>query len=133
MVKRTTINLDSELVAQAREALKARNTTDTVHAALREVVRRDRLRRLAEWDLGGMTLDDLREMRRPRTETREWGKWGDGLDVLRSLRASKKTKPSAKKARHSANAKPSPKGRPSAKAKPSTGESGATRGHAAAG
>jgi Arc/MetJ family transcription regulator len=122
MVKRTTINLDSELVAQAREALQARNTTDTVHAALREVVRRDRLRRLAEWDFGGMTLDDLREMRRPRTETREWGKWGDdGLDILRSLRASRKTKPSAKQAK------------PSAKAKPSTGGRAAKRGHAAAG
>ncbi len=121
MVKRTTINLDTELVAQAREALQAKNTTDTVHTALREVVRRDRLRRLAEWDFGGMTLDDLREMRRPRTETREWGKWGDGLDILELLRSSKKTEPSAKKAR------------PSAKAKPSAGKSAAKRGHAAAG
>jgi Arc/MetJ family transcription regulator len=120
MVKRTTINLDSELVAQAREALQARNTTDTVHAALREVVRRDRLRRLAEWDFGGMTLDDLREMRRSRVETKPWGKWGDDLDVLELLREAKKTKPSTKKARFSA------------KAKPSAGESAATRGHAAA-
>ncbi len=121
MVRRTTINLDAELVAQARETLKARNTTDTVHAALREVVRRDRLRRLSEWDLGGMTLDDLREMRRPRAETREWGKSGDGLDVLRLSRASKKTKPSPKTARSSA------------KAKPSAGKSAVKRGHAAAG
>ncbi len=75
MVKRTTINLDAELVAQAREALKARNTTDTVHAALREVVRRDRLRRLAERDWG-MTLEDLEEMRRSRVETKPWGKLG---------------------------------------------------------
>jgi Arc/MetJ family transcription regulator len=73
MVRRTTINLDSELVAQAREVLKAKNTTDTVHDALRDVVRRERLRRLAErdWD---MTLDDLKELRRSRVETREWGR-----------------------------------------------------------
>jgi Arc/MetJ family transcription regulator len=72
MVKRTTINLDLELVAQARGVLEAGNTTDTVHAALRDVVRRDRLRRLSErkWDF---TLEDLREMRRSRMETRPWG------------------------------------------------------------
>jgi Arc/MetJ family transcription regulator len=74
MVRRTTINLDSELVADAREVLKTKNTTDTVHDALRDVIRRDRLRRLGEWDLGGLTLEDLKEMRRPRTETRPWGR-----------------------------------------------------------
>ncbi len=72
MVKRTTINLDMELVAQAREVLEAGNTTDTVHAALRDVVRRDRLRRLSQrkWNL---TLEELKEMRRSRMETRPWG------------------------------------------------------------
>ena len=72
MVKRTTINLDMELVAQARRVLETKNTTDTVHAALRDVVRRDRLRRLSEreWDF---TLEDLKEMRRSRVETRPWG------------------------------------------------------------
>ena len=73
-VRRTTINLDAELVADARAVLKTRNTTDTVHDALREVVRRERLKRLGEWDLGGMTLDDLEEMRRSRTETKPWSK-----------------------------------------------------------
>ncbi len=76
MVKRTTINLDSELVTEAREVLKTGNTTDTVHSALREVVRRKRLERLAEWDLGGKTLEDLKELRRSRVETRPWGKLG---------------------------------------------------------
>jgi Arc/MetJ family transcription regulator len=73
MVKRTTINLDMELVAQARGVLETKNTTDTVHAALRDVVRRDRLRRLSQrkWDL---TLEDLKEMRRSRMETKPWGK-----------------------------------------------------------
>jgi Arc/MetJ family transcription regulator len=73
-VRRTTINLDSELVAHAREVLHTRNTTDTVHDALRDVVRRERLKRLGEWDLGGMTLEDLEEMRRSRTETKPWGR-----------------------------------------------------------
>jgi Arc/MetJ family transcription regulator len=74
MVRRTTINLDAELVADAREVLKTKNTTDTVHGALRDVVRRERLKRLTEWDLGGMTLEDLEEMRRPRMETKPWGR-----------------------------------------------------------
>jgi Arc/MetJ family transcription regulator len=75
MVKRTTINLDGDLVAEAREVLKTRNTTDTVHDALREVVRHERLRRLAQrdWD---MSLEDLKEMRRSRVETKPWGKLG---------------------------------------------------------
>jgi Arc/MetJ family transcription regulator len=64
-----------ELVAQAREVLKTKNTTDTVHGALRDVVRRERLRRLGEWDLGGMTLEDIKEMRRPRAETKPWSRF----------------------------------------------------------
>jgi Arc/MetJ family transcription regulator len=74
-VRRTTINLDSELVMQARDVLKTKNTTDTVHSALREVVRRERLRRLAqrEWDI---TIEDLKEMRRSRVETKPWGTLG---------------------------------------------------------
>jgi Arc/MetJ family transcription regulator len=63
MVKRTTINLDMELVAQARGVLEAKNTTVTVHAALRDVVRRDRLRRLAERDWEWLTPERLRAMR----------------------------------------------------------------------
>jgi Arc/MetJ family transcription regulator len=95
MVRRTTINLDSELVTQAREALNARNTTDTVHAALREVVRRDRLQRLAQrkW---GMTLEELNEIRRSRIETKPWGKLTSDLhhspspsDVIPSSRAQR--------------------------------------------
>jgi len=74
MVRRTTINLDSELVADARAVLNTKNTTDTVHDALRDVVRREDLRRLTEWDLGDKTLEDLRELRRSRVETRPWGR-----------------------------------------------------------
>ena len=66
MIKRTSLNLDFDLVAQARTVLDTKTTTETVHRALEDVIRRDALQRLAEWDLGGMTLDDLEEMRRPR-------------------------------------------------------------------
>ncbi len=74
MVRRTTINLDTVLVSEAREVLKTRNTTDTVHDALRDVVRRERLKRLGEWDLGGLTLEGIKEMRRSRVETKPWGR-----------------------------------------------------------
>jgi Arc/MetJ family transcription regulator len=42
------MNLDLALVAQARDLLGTRGTTDTVHRALEDVVRREKLRRLAE-------------------------------------------------------------------------------------
>jgi Arc/MetJ family transcription regulator len=64
-IRRTSLNLDFELVEQAREVLDTSGTTDTVHRALEEVVRREALRRLTEWDLGGMTLEDLERMRQP--------------------------------------------------------------------
>jgi Arc/MetJ family transcription regulator len=76
-VRRTTINLDSQLVADARAVLKTRNTTDTVHDALREVVRREDLRRLTEWELEGLTLEGIKEMRRSRMETKPWGRLVD--------------------------------------------------------
>lgn len=64
-IKRTSLNLDFELVEQAREVLHTSGTTDTVHRALEEVIRREALRSLTEWDLGGMTLEDLARMRQP--------------------------------------------------------------------
>lgn len=50
MVRRTSLNLDLELVGKAREVLGSNGTTDTVHRALEEVVRREKLRRLAARD-----------------------------------------------------------------------------------
>jgi Arc/MetJ family transcription regulator len=70
-IKRTSLNLDLDLVAQARDVLETRGTTDTVHRALEEVIRREGLRDLAEWDLGGMTLEDLERLRRPRFSAEE--------------------------------------------------------------
>ena len=50
MVKRTSLNLDLDLVGRAREVLGSNGTTDTIHRALEEVVRREKLRRLAARD-----------------------------------------------------------------------------------
>jgi Arc/MetJ family transcription regulator len=61
MVKRTSLNLDLDLVAKARDALGSNGTTDTVHRALEEVVRRERLRRLAERDFSEYTPEARRQ------------------------------------------------------------------------
>lgn len=37
MIKRTSLNLDTDLVADARGILETRGTTDTIHRALEEV------------------------------------------------------------------------------------------------
>ena len=67
VVKRTNINLDTQLVRAAAELLGTTRTSDTVHAAMREVVAREHRRRLAERDLfGDMTSAELEAMRRPR-------------------------------------------------------------------
>ena len=53
-MRRTTVILDEALVAEAREALGARTTTETIHLALARVVRDQRLR-----DLAGQRFPDL--------------------------------------------------------------------------
>ena len=65
VIKRTSINLELDLVAAAREVLGSSGTTDTVHRALEDVVRREKLRRLAEYDFSEY---DEKERRRA---------WGD--------------------------------------------------------
>jgi Arc/MetJ family transcription regulator len=64
--KRTSVNLDQELVRQAGEVLGTRRTTDTLHEAMREVVRLDRRRRLSRRDLPDLTLEGVERMRRAR-------------------------------------------------------------------
>ncbi|MGH3113149.1 MAG: hypothetical protein ACRDOP_06755 [Gaiellaceae bacterium] len=54
MVKRTSPDLELDLVAAAREVLGTSGTTDTVHRALADVVRRERLR-----NFGERRFDDL--------------------------------------------------------------------------
>jgi Arc/MetJ family transcription regulator len=73
VVKRTSLNLELELVAEARKVLGTKGTTDTIHRALEDVVRREKLRAL-----GGETFDDLtpaalEQVRRWRAEGRQPG------------------------------------------------------------
>jgi Arc/MetJ family transcription regulator len=67
MVKRTSLNLDLELVAEAREVLGSKGTTQTVHRALEEVVRQQKLRWLAERDFSDLTPEVLEQLRATRT------------------------------------------------------------------
>lgn len=67
MMKRTSINLNLDLVNEAKEILGTEQTTETVHRALREVVRREHLRRLAEMDFPDLTLEAIEQMRRGRS------------------------------------------------------------------
>lgn len=69
MVKRTNLNLDMDLVAQAARVLGTVRTTDTVHEALRDVIARARRVRLAARDFGDLTPEALEEMRRPSGRT----------------------------------------------------------------
>jgi Arc/MetJ family transcription regulator len=64
--KRTTLNIDLELVAEARQALGTRGTSDTVHAALGDVVGRSRRKRLLAYDLPDLSPESLAEMRSAR-------------------------------------------------------------------
>ncbi len=65
MRKHTTIDLDRELVDEARQVLGTSTATDTIHAALAEVVRSRR--RMAILELHpALTLADLDAMRAHR-------------------------------------------------------------------
>ena len=64
MVRRTSLNLDFELVAEARDALGTKGTTETVHRALQEAVRDAKLRRLAEWTFEHLSEEEQEELDR---------------------------------------------------------------------
>jgi Arc/MetJ family transcription regulator len=66
MRKHTTLNIDPDLVAEAQEVLGTKNATDTIHAALDDIVRRNRRRRLLTYDLPDLTPEALEEMRSVR-------------------------------------------------------------------
>jgi Arc/MetJ family transcription regulator len=68
VTKRTNINLDTELLREAAELLGTERITDTVHAAMREVVDREYRRRLANRRLfTDVTPQKFEAMRRGRT------------------------------------------------------------------
>ncbi len=66
MVKRTSLNLDFDLVDEAKQILRTKGTTETVHRALEEVARQARLRRLVARTFE-LTPAELDELRSPRT------------------------------------------------------------------
>ena len=67
---KTTLDIDAELLKQAKEALGVSTIKETVHASLEAVVRRRKLQVLAD-SFGAvpfeMTLEDLRAQRRKRS------------------------------------------------------------------
>lgn len=65
MRKHTTIDLDTELVRQAGDILGTARTTDTIHAALADVVRRRRRMSILELQ-PALDLSDLDAMRAHR-------------------------------------------------------------------
>jgi Arc/MetJ family transcription regulator len=66
-MKRTTINLDIDLLDEASDALGTSRMTDTVHAAMSDVVRRQKLESLARRRFPDLTLESIEENRRPRS------------------------------------------------------------------
>lgn len=66
MRRHTTLDLDQELLREAAVALGTTRTTETVHAALADVVARRRRAMLARLDLPDLTPDSLATMRAPR-------------------------------------------------------------------
>jgi Arc/MetJ family transcription regulator len=65
-IKRTNINLDTELVDAAAAVLGTERTTDTVHAALRAVIDRAARERLAKRDFDDLTPGVLEQLRHAR-------------------------------------------------------------------
>ena len=66
-VKRTTMNLDRDLIAEAAEALGTSGATETVHEAMRDVIRRRNLEALTKLRFPDLTLEKLKEMRQGRS------------------------------------------------------------------
>lgn len=79
MRKHTTIDIDTDLLRDAADALGTSGTIDTIHAALSEVVRR-RLRMDFLNSRTSLTLEDLRQMRSHRfgEDAAPYGSESDG-------------------------------------------------------
>jgi Arc/MetJ family transcription regulator len=69
MRRHTTIDIDMDLVREAGVALGTTRMTETVHAALQQVVRQRRLLTLLDFR-PALDLDDLRAMRAHRFSER---------------------------------------------------------------
>ena len=66
MIKRTSLNLELDLLTQARQVLGTKGTTETIHRALEDVVKREHRRRLAEERFEDLSPEALERLRSPR-------------------------------------------------------------------
>jgi len=66
MGKRTSVILEPDLLNEAAEILGTRGPTATVRKSLEEVVRREKLKRVSQWEFPDDALERLWEMRKPR-------------------------------------------------------------------
>lgn len=73
--RHTTLNLDVDLIEEARHVLGTAQATETIHRALQEVIDRDKRSRLLDMGTGDLTPERLNEIRTNRTfadtETRQ--------------------------------------------------------------
>ena len=65
--RHTTLNLDMELIEEARQVLGTARATETIHLALHAVIDRDKRRRLLEMGMGDLTPERLQELRQNRS------------------------------------------------------------------
>ncbi len=65
-VRRTTLDIDEDMLAKAREILGTRGVKDTVDEALREVVRREAGKRIIKW------LKENEDLHNPEIMERAW-------------------------------------------------------------
>lgn len=70
-IRKTTMNLNDDIVRQAQEILGTDNATATVHAALRDVIRTFRLQQAAELRFADDAWAETKELRQPRHERDE--------------------------------------------------------------
>lgn len=73
MKYRTNITVERSLLDEASEILGTKGPTKTVSASLAEVVKKERLRELASWDLVDLTPETLEQMRKPRSASSNGG------------------------------------------------------------
>jgi Arc/MetJ family transcription regulator len=66
MRKHTTVNLDTELLAEAQRELGTVTVTETIHQALQEVLNLRSRQRLMQLDLSSLTPEELGHMRQNR-------------------------------------------------------------------
>jgi len=67
MRKHTTLNVDTDLLAAAEQALGTSGATETIHRALQEAVDLRRRQCLLEYDFPELTPESLEAMRSDRT------------------------------------------------------------------